>query len=309
VKNRYLYLICLITLVSLILTACTGGASSTTSTTSSTSTTTTQPTTSATTPASSATTNTTTTSRTPSATGSNLPVDTVGVVKVSTAPQQDGQVESLWSQANPVTIQAMGGNNFKNSSTTIELRSVYTNDSIYFLAQWTDDTQSLRRMPWQKQADGSWKQMLDPNDKGGDNNITYEDKLALIWNINDSIANFNSQGCSVACHAGEAPKPFGNKYTSAPGELGDIWHWKSVRTGSVSQIDDQYLDNTHYDPANAPDAGRKSDPKTGGGYIDNKTQDGKLPAWAAPDNKPAPPFWIMDSQKVAFDDSRYQPDD
>ncbi len=79
--------------------------------------------------------------------------------------------------------------------------------------------------------------------KGGDDNVYYEDKLALIWAI--KAPTFEKSGCFAGCHLGET-KAFGNKYLPA-GELADIWHWKSIRTGSVNQIDDQYLDDTKYD--------------------------------------------------------------
>jgi hypothetical protein len=45
----------------------------------------------------------------------------------------------------------------------------------------------------------------------------------------------------VTCHAGEANKAYGNKYTQSEGEIGDIWHWKSVRSNPEGYIDDQYL--------------------------------------------------------------------
>jgi len=48
----------------------------------------------------------------------------------------------------------------------------------------------VRRFPYQKQADGSWKKLSDPSDKGGDDNMFYEDKFALIWNIGGSIKSF-----------------------------------------------------------------------------------------------------------------------
>ena len=57
---------------------------------------------------------------------------------------------------------------------------------------------------------------------------------------------------------------FGNKYTPSANERLDMWHWKGVRTGSVGQVDDQFVDNTKYDKEKAPEAGRKSDPNTGG---------------------------------------------
>ncbi len=225
--------------------------------------------------------------------------------RVTQAPTIDATAESLWNQARPVTIRVSGGAN--QGSHDVTLRAVYMTDSVYFFAEWNDSTESLRRFPWQKQADGSWKQLAAG--ATNDENTYYEDKLAMIWDIN--ITGFQQAGCFAACHAGESPSgsPYGNKYTPNPGELGDIWHWKSVRTGSVGQMDDQYLDSTRYNKDTAPEAGRKSDDKTAGGYVDNKTQDGKLPAFGLPGNKTAPPYWIQDSEKVAFDTNAYKAND
>jgi len=227
--------------------------------------------------------------------------------KVTKAPVLDGKIDALWKDAKAVKIPVTGGANLPNGSTEVILKAVYTETDIYFLAQWRDKTQSYYRSPWKKQADGSWMQLKDPNDKGGDNNKYYEDKFAMLWNIN--IAGFESAGCMVACHAGEAGKAFGNKYTANPGELGDIWHWKSVRTGPVGQVDDQYLDSTRYDKEKAPEAGRKSDPKTAGGYSDNINEAKNGPKWAAKGNKPAPPYWLLDSEKEPFDGSKYKAGD
>jgi hypothetical protein len=224
-------------------------------------------------------------------------------VRVAAPPVLDGEVDAVWGQAREVVIPVSGGANLPNGQTTVRLRSVYSGDTIYFLMSYADPTQSLRRAPFQKQTDGSWKKLADPNDKGGDNNVYYEDKMAIIWNM--SIKGFDQSGCFAACHAGEPGKPYGNKYTSTLSELADIWHWKSVRTGSVGQIDDQYLDSTRFDAQTAPEAGRKSDPRTGGGYADN-TLEGGRPKWARAGNQPAPPYWIVDSEKAPFDDTRYQ---
>ncbi|MBI3949534.1 MAG: ethylbenzene dehydrogenase [Acidobacteria bacterium] len=225
-------------------------------------------------------------------------------VKVAKAPTLDGAVDDLWNQAQALQIPVFGGAN--NGSTTVDIKSVYTNDSIYFLVQWADPTESLRRFPWQKQADGTWKQLIANNQ--GDDNVYYEDKLAFIWNIDNSIVGFNEgAGCFALCHAGEPGKPYGNKYTASPAEIGDIWHWKSVRTGPVSQVDDQYVDSTRYDPTTAPEAGRKSDPRFLGGYRDNVNADKTKPAFTF-DDQPAPPYWIYDVTKQPFADT-YAPDD
>ncbi|HSB71725.1 MAG TPA: ethylbenzene dehydrogenase-related protein [Candidatus Methylomirabilis sp.] len=224
--------------------------------------------------------------------------------RVATGPALDGLREPVYEQATPLTIKVSGGRNLPGGSTQVTLRALYDSRNIYFLAQWNDPTRSERRFPIQKQADGSWRRLADPSDRGGDDNLYYEDKLAMIWAIKSPT--FERLGCFAGCHLGEG-KPYGNKYLP-PGELADIWHWKSVRTGSVGQIDDQYLDDTRYDREKAPDAGRKSDPKESGGYADNNLVNGK-PQWVPPGNKPAPPYWILDSAKVAFEDGNYQAGD
>jgi hypothetical protein len=237
----------------------------------------------------------------------SLPPNAVLSVKVDSAPVLDGQPEALWNKATAITIQVSGGANY--GSTQVTLKSIYTSDNVYFLAEWADPTESLYRMPWEKQSDGSWNKLTTSDTH--QENTNYEDKFAFIWNINDSISGFNEQGCMVTCHAGETPanSGFGSKYTANPGEIGDIWHWKGVRTNPVGQSDDQYLDSSRYDPEKAPGAGRHSDPKDGGGYKNNQTEDGTLPAFGLIDNKPAPPYWILDSEKVTFDDAAYQSGD
>jgi hypothetical protein len=226
--------------------------------------------------------------------------------KVAAAPATDGTMDAAWREAAPLTVKVVGGRNLPGGSTEVTLRAAYTADTVYFFMQYKDETQSVRRGPWVKQADGSWQKLKDPNDKGGDNNLYYEDKMAVIWNI--SSPAFEQRGCLSACHTGEG-KPFGNKYTANAGERLDMWHWKGVRTATIGQIDDQYVDNTRYDKDRTPNAGRKTDPKTGGGYVDNVSDDRKGPKFALKGNKPAPPYWIVDAEKEPFDDARYKPGD
>ena len=226
--------------------------------------------------------------------------------KAAAPPALDGTMDAAWKAAQPFTVKVVGGKNLPGGSTEVSLRALYTADTAYFLIQYKDETNSVKREPWVKQPDGSWKQLKDPNDKGGDNNLYYEDKMAMLWNI--SSPAFEQRGCMSACHTGEG-KPYGNKYTANAGERLDMWHWKGVRTGSVGQVDDQYVDNTRYDKDKAPEAGRKSDPNTGGGYKSNVSDDKKGPKFALPGNKPAPPYWIVDSEKQPFDDSKYKAGD
>jgi len=239
--------------------------------------------------------------------------DTVTAVKVAQPPKlAAGAADPAWANAKPLSVPLTGGKNFKAGSTTATLKVVYSGDMLYLLLQYDDPTQSVQRSPFQKQADGKWIKLKDPEDKGGDNNKVYEDKFAFIWNVNNSIKGFNEQGCMVACHVGEAGKPYGNKYTASAGEIGDIWHMKSIRTGYIGQTDDQYLDSTRFDKEKAPEAGRKSDPKEAGGYADVKLIDGKpefMSKNAIPANKKGGTYYIKDLDKVPFDDGKFKQGD
>ena len=224
---------------------------------------------------------------------------TLTSVKVAAAPVIDGTPEAIWNQATAMTVSVSGGAN--TGAHTVTLKSVYTEDSVYFLASWNDPTESLMRMPWQKQADGSWKQLKTPGAKEGGENTYYEDRFAQIWNIN--TPTFETTGCFATCHAGENSdvKDFGNKYTPNPGEMADIWHMKMVRTNPVGYIDDQYVDSTRYDKDKAPEAGRKSD--TGGSaYSTNINAAKTAPNYTSAD-QPAPPYWIVDAEKQPFKDT------
>jgi ethylbenzene dehydrogenase len=242
-----------------------------------------------------------------------LAADVLTAVKVAAPPKlAAGAGDPAWAKAKPLTVPLSGGMNFKDGATTATLKAVYSGDTFYLLLQYADPTQSVRRSPYVKQADGSWKKLTDPDDKGGDNNKYYEDKFALIWNVGNSIKGFGEQGCMVACHAGEAGKPFGNKYTAAEGEMGDIWHLKTIRTGYIGQVDDQYLDSTRFDKDKAPEAGRKADPKTGGGYADIKLVGGKpefMNKNAVPANKKGGTYYLKEADKAPFDDSKFKPGD
>lgn len=220
---------------------------------------------------------------------------------VDAVPTLDGVADdAVWADAQEVVIPVAGG--FNNFGTDVQLKAVYSDDTVYFLVSYADPTESWFRSPWQKQGDGTWKKITDPNDKGGDNNTVYEDKFAMIWPIDNSIKNFETTGCFVACHAGENSdvKPFGNKYTASEGELGDIWHWKSIR--NLGQVDDQYLDATRYS-ADTPEAGRHSDAKDSGGYADNVNEDKTGPAFSSPnvDLTTGAPGYILDNEKVELD--------
>jgi len=240
------------------------------------------------------------------------PPNTLVAAKVASAPNlAAGAADPAWAQAQPLKVALTGGANFGGKGeTTSMLKAVYAGDMLYMLVQYADPTDSKRRGPYQKQVDGSWKKLADPQDKGGDDNVYYEDKWAMIWPIANSVKGFETRGCAVMCHAGEGDKPFGNKYTRSEGEIADMWHMKRSRTAPFGYVDDQYTDHTRYDAKTSPNAGRKSDPG-GPEYSGFPLENGK-PKFMNRDGRPANAggtYYIKSGDEVPFDDSRFKPGD
>jgi len=241
--------------------------------------------------------------------GNAADATTLVAAKVAAAPKLDGSAsDAAWASAKPLTISLEDGANFGGKgSTQATLKAVHAGDMLYMLIEYADPTMSLQRGPYKKQADGSWQKLKDPADKGGDENIYYEDKWAMIWNI--SMVDFPAKGCGVTCHVGQG-KPYGNKYAKNPGELGDIWHYKAARTGMpFGLVDDQYLDATRYDKEKSPSAGRKNEPGgpeyKGFGLVNGKPEfmnkDGKAAAAGGT-------YWIKQGDEAPFVDN-FKPGD
>lgn len=198
-------------------------------------------------------------------------------MKVTTAPTIDGTIETLWDNS-PIlefstAVPEVTGDVFRgyagNIIPWVKMRSMYDNENIYFLVQWADPTQSLKRSPWYfNPTTKRWAQ------ESGTYDFTtspyrppfYEDKMAFLWNINNSVSGWNSGTCYKSCHTGLPAADLSSRhFTNYPTEKIDMWHWKSVRGGvnAGSQIHDQYQNNAYPN-------GRKSDP--GVDVYQNNTQ-------------------------------------
>ncbi|MBK8921282.1 MAG: hypothetical protein IPM81_07180 [Saprospirales bacterium] len=196
--------------------------------------------------------------------------------KVVTAPTIDGEVEGLWDNLPRLVTRTVvpepGDNVFRGyvgDAYTITMRALYDNEYIYLLAEWDDPTNSLDRNTWYfDPATKLWKQENGAptyNAQGvKTRDAFYEDKFAMLWNVNSSVANWNSTTCYSSCHTGLGQtNGYARHYTNSATERIDMWHWKMVRENAVGIMDDQYQDNTQPN-------GRKSDPKISGSYTDNK---------------------------------------
>jgi len=195
--------------------------------------------------------------------------------KTTAAPTIDGTVESAWDNLPRLVTRTVvpdpGDNVFRGyvgDAYTVTMRSMYDNENIYFLMEWDDPTHSLDRNTWYfDPATKKWAQESGApvyNAQGvKTRDAFYEDKLAILWNVNNTVANWNSTTCYSSCHTGLGQaNGYARHYTNSATERIDMWHWKMVRENVNGIMDDQYQDNTQPN-------GRKSDSKISGSYTDN----------------------------------------
>lgn len=251
----------------------------------------------------------------------------VGGATGLTSPIVDGLGEPTWDQA-PSTRYFIGGGWADARSVTV--KAGYDASYIYFQLTYTDDAGSDRRQPWVKQADGSWLRLPAKSpaptpgstwqeyqfaglEEENSNRFNYEDKLAIIWNTygQSTVAGFETSGCSVTCHdptqSGNPGTTYNNadqnqaskKYTNAPDEIADMWHWKLVRNNQHAKVDDQYVGYWVPGTPGEEDGGRFGDAGTAG-YGANPDSSGR-PKYRGP-SLTAPPYYILDAEKLLLTD-------
>jgi hypothetical protein len=162
-----------------------------------------------------------------------------------------------WGECRPLETQLANGNGLSAGRTRIEFRALHDGEELFVNAVWADDTEDYGYWPWKK-TDGGWEYMQT---SAKDECRYYEDKFSLIFPV-QPCGDFERFGCAASCHL---DSKFGWGYKGSK-DLLDTWHWKSVRTDPVGQVDDQYC--TEVDFAQK-DIGRHGDPDQGGGYIVN----------------------------------------
>ncbi|MEE9594883.1 MAG: ethylbenzene dehydrogenase-related protein, partial [Candidatus Hydrothermarchaeales archaeon] len=173
--------------------------------------------------------------------------------------------EASWTNAKALASPVQDGS---IGELDVVLRALYDDDYIYIHASWPDPTESVDKRQWTF-GDSEWV-------KSGD-----EDRLAIFWNIDDSIKGFNIGGCAMLCHGDRM-------HANAPGEKADSWHWKASRTNPVGYADDKFVNETvapyELDPFGVPTrwTGRYGDAKIGGSYGENINEDKTGPMYYEP---------------------------
>jgi hypothetical protein len=139
---------------------------------------------------------------------------TVKCVRVDKAPTLDASGnDAVWKNAPPARIPTAFG-------PEVILKSIHTDDMIYFLAEWKDTTPQTGRLWWI--YDGTtWK-----------TNLNEDDKISFIWNIDHSVNGFDKDGCASLCHIYDGKPTMKIEGKSVSGKVwpgykqkADAWKW------------------------------------------------------------------------------------
>jgi cytochrome b subunit of formate dehydrogenase len=191
------------------------------------------------------------------------------------APVLDGDPgDPVWARAEAAIFRTVKGMNNPHDLVDVAVKAVHDGQYVYFQFQWADPDASYKRFPLLKTENG-WK-VLQSAFENSDESVYYEDKLSVYF------TDVRNGSCATTCHVGAGPhadrnEKHGLHYTTG-GETGDVWHWKSVRTNFVGELQGQpgYLDDQYFGPPtpikNPKDrytGGYYADPDQGGGYSYN----------------------------------------
>jgi hypothetical protein len=224
------------------------------------------------------------------------------LARVSVPPVVDGDLsDAAWRAANAVEIHTVRGINFPGSEVTVRVRAVHDQQNAYFLFEWPDATRSQKHLPLIK-TDKGWR-VLEHRYGIQDENDYYEDKFGVMLATSSELAGAGSSHLGAHPVSGKpgSPNERGLHYTS-DGSIVDVWHWKSVRTNPLAQVDDNYFGppmEPDADPKKRYTGGYTQDPKTAGGFIQNwkKLEDGMV----EPLHLPKDPSLVADLQAADLD--------
>ena len=193
------------------------------------------------------------------------------VVQTASVPALDGRADdAVWQQAPAVEIPTNRGVNNPGGEVTVTVRMAHDGEHLYALFEWPDTTRSQKHLPLIKTEQG-WK--VQQKEYGiQDEDDYYEDKFGVMFADRPQLAGAGTTHLGPHPLPGK-PGPAGGRglHYTTDDSIVDVWHWKSVRTGSTEQIDDNY-----FGPPMEPNPKKKrytggytQDPSDGGGYAMN----------------------------------------
>ena len=194
--------------------------------------------------------------------------------RTTAAPVLDGDPsDALWQTAPEAVVHTIRGFGLEGGEVGVHVRALHDDKRAYFLFRWPDATRSQKHVPVIK-TDTGWK-LLHTNYFNNDENEFYEDKFAVML-AQSPVAGGNTVRLGAKPLA-DKPGPSNGLglHVTTDGSLADVWHWKSVRSGSINQFDDNYFGAAMEAKPGRYTGGYTQDPKTAGGFEQNFDRIGK----------------------------------
>lgn len=190
------------------------------------------------------------------------------VVRTAAAPVLDGDgADSAWAAAPEAVVTTTRGNGLEDGQVAVHIKAMHDGRRAYLLFRWPDATRSQKHLPLVK-TEAGWK-LLHHDYYRNDENGFYEDKFAVM------LARSPAAGGN-AVRLG--PQPLPGKpgpsnglglHATSDGSYADVWHWKSVRSGSIHQFDDNFFGPPMEAKPGRYTGGYGQDPHRGGGFEQN----------------------------------------
>ncbi len=197
-------------------------------------------------------------------------VPSLVIVRAQGLPMLDGDPsDGVWSAAPEWVVPTSHGLlTTSGSEVPVHVRAMHDRRHAYFLFRWPDKTRSQKHIPLLKTA-GGWK-LINSQYANNDENDYYEDKFAVML-ARSPVAAGNSVNLGTQPLGGKPGPTHGlGLHATHDGSLADVWHWKSVRSGSLNQFDDNHFGAPlSVKPGERYTGGYTQDPKTGGGFDQN----------------------------------------
>lgn len=252
-------------------------------------------------------------------------------LKTNTPPTIDGTVDAEWNNATklellPVVPDPGNGlfSGYSGQKYAATIRSMYDAQNIYFLVEIQDATKSVKVAPWyfdpSANVEGKTGWTKEPSSDSYDANGILskagwgEDRVAMLWNIDNSTPKFISQTCYSSCHiftpyldysknpAVLNANASGNHYTNGASEKIDMW-WG--RLGYMSQDPSlHYMDDNYQDWAGGPSVYNLTGGNANGRHVDGIEPNGtKSTTWPYKPNYTSSPTQgeVSNSQSLKLD--------
>ena len=218
-----------------------------------------------------------------------------------TPPSLDDPTDSVWDYPLEV-LGLVPGHVALSGGTALEIRSVYTDEDLYFRILWNDVVENSDVPSWVYHED-NWT-FTSP----------WEDGLGLYFPIEDPEGLFLDEGCMRTCHMTdwENPKNQERKFTYTAEETGDLWFWSAGITNPWDFAIDGYVTDT----PSTNNVGYYEDPEMGLNLIKNRhlTEYMEYVYMSRPVYMQNPnmeprygPEWIVKGEDVVFDQNFYDP--